>query len=183
MNKTMEGFGSCTPEGFSARSKLRIAPWGIVWHPPFVYGGFEGPVCPEKIISIFRRSDVTPHIRWSKPRWASTFRKTHPDLFKKYEQKTTVKFPCDDIDVEEISRWGSTRGVFKKLVSRMAAGIRMSRDQDCDSGSGDAVVIKDINFYLTKHAVATSALNYLSGVAYANFFCLDPDAKIQMPRD
>lgn len=183
---SMTGHGGCTPSEFNKLSRLRIEPWAVIWQPPFETERLRSAVCPEEIVSVYRRSNEVALIIWRKPVWAKHFEKSHPELYAQYKKEIPVAFPCTNLPIENITAWGDTRDTFMMLLSRMAAGIRVSREQYCDGsvegphGKKSEIPLRDVKFHLDKHSIATNALSYLSSVAYNNYFCLDKKAEVVM---
>lgn len=184
VHRSMSGYGGCTPGGYSKISSLRVEDWAVIWQPPFATENLRSAVCAEEIISVYRRPNQVAFIMWRKPVWAAHFKKSHPEVYAQYKKDIPVQFPCHLAPFENITAWGEQRKTFMMLLSRMAAGIRMSRNQNCEGsaegphGKKSEIPLRDVMFHIDKHSVANNALSYLSNVAYSNYFCLDKSASV-----
>lgn len=167
VGKTIRSIRDCNgPDGFQFQAFLSITRSGVSWKPLYFFDKGDSTVCPEEIVSVFRRKYGPAVLLWTPAKDAIDFKDSHPQIYKQFVGgNRNVKFPCNKF-TQRIGVRGSTRSQFVKLVSKMVSGIVHSRRLRCDSPPLKGAAV------LERQDVHSNALSYLYNLAYANFFCV-----------
>eukprot|EP00171_Calliarthron_tuberculosum_P023523 IDg23523t1 len=98
-----------------------------------------------------------------------------PAVFKAFQKDFNVVLPCNKIPVQRVMAWGPGRKKFISLVAKAIKGIERIRDFDCNEIRGNpngSKTKQQLDVVLKRHRNTNAAINYLHGLAYANFFCV-----------
>lgn len=92
IGKKAHSYKHCrVPGGFRYSSFLEIHNWGISWTPLYYHGRVFTIVCPEEIVSVFRRKDMPAVLTWTSEKHYEDF----PELNKKrMAGNHSIRFPC-----------------------------------------------------------------------------------------
>ncbi len=164
--------GGCSPGGQQSSTALKIHSWGLYFSPLFYNNGG----CREEIVISYTKSDRPAMLYYRPLAEPKYFANTHPQLFKKYQNREFVQFPCQTVPVQKVHVWNN-RVLFVSLVNKAARGVEYIRNLDCSApehyGNPNAKFSwTELRQRIADDRVPTAALTFLHTLAYSNFFCV-----------
>ncbi len=162
---------ACNIGGQHSESKLNIHDWGLYFSPLSSY--FSG--CREEIVVTYTKVN-RPGMLYHRQAEPQYFAKSHPKLFRSFQNGGFVKFPCHTVPVRTVHAWRN-RTLFVSLVNKAAYVVEDIRNLDCSSpeyygNPNETFSWSDLRHKIAADRIATAALTFLHTFAYSNFFCV-----------
>ncbi len=163
----------CDSTGLTIKRSFKLMKWGLSYTPGHKYS------CPAEIVVAYRKKN-RPAMIYYRPRTGpEAFRTIAPAEYRKYKNFETPNWPCHKVKVpvQSLHVWRN-RKLFVRLITEAIQGIEGIRKQDC-AGPNEKYYLFDQKFSWTevnerarKQWLATTAVTYLSSLAFSNFICV-----------
>lgn len=169
MGKEVEKPGGCSPGGFQLGTELKIKSWGVFFSPLFQFPS----ACQEEIIFVYTKLNRPAMVYYRPLANPKFFARSHPKLFKKFENQEYVEFPCHRVPVRKLHVW-KNRAAFVALLKKATNGVEYIRQLDCSSPEhywhpNQTFSWTQLQERIRDDRVATAALTYLYNLGYSNF--------------